>query len=207
MNSVIFSLDATQSRILEALISHEVITNECKIKGTTSYRLSKTEPKIALGTWRDNRKFLEDSMLIESHVLEKEDGRGTKPYSVTPLGITQLCKNSQNIDQQILDKILNILKCKFKESVGKNIIHPILFFWDYWDGLSKVFFKKNQMLSLFLNVLSNIELKKQNLEFFVTLNFPNIPWINSKNVGVSYQHKGICNFNSWQYAKLSFWKN
>jgi hypothetical protein len=174
MHADIFSLNATQSRILESLITHEIISHECKTKGTTSYQLSKTEPRIPIGTWNDNYKFLEENMLIEKHILKKEDGRGTKPYSITPLGITQLYSNTLNMSSTLLDKVLIFLKCKYLQVKEGGDVSYVALFRQFTNEIKNTYLSEGDLIEIFQHVLSGVKIHKQGDTFRVFLNFESV---------------------------------
>jgi len=167
----IFTLNSTQSRILQALFEHETLPDDCKLTGTTSYQLSKTEPKIPIGTWNDHYKFLEANHLIKRHKLKKEDGRGTKPYSVTSLGIIQFCNNLEKIDRKTLERILVFLKCKYIEGKPEDEASYIELFKDYCGEIEYVYLKEDEIQRSFLTLLSRISLIVDSGYILIHLNY------------------------------------
>jgi hypothetical protein len=163
------SLNEIQIKILGSLIIHETILDGCKLKGVTSYQLSKSTPPISAGSWANHCKFLEDNMLIRKQ-SNKKSIRGAKPYSITPLGITRFGSIEDVFNIQLLDKMLSILKCKYIEGKPENENSDIELFKDYCNEIENVYFTPSDIYVFFTQVLSNIELKDE-VKLGIFLNF------------------------------------
>lgn len=153
----IFSLNETQSRILKALLLHEKKLSDCKLRGVTSYSLSKNEPKIPIATWNDHYRILEEMKLIRKQVLKKNDGRGTKPYSITPLGIAVFSRTIK-IDKELLLRILEILKCQYQVSKSKDEKSYLSIFEEALQNLL-VMYKLDYLVEMFKKIVDNVKVR------------------------------------------------